>query len=281
MKQSGKGRAIGSGIACIILGIVYLGLVFTDMSNLKKTVDFNQMNAADVGSADYVSGSVNMTMGYYCEETRTKYFIPVGKSRYYLVPFGKDQDKLIGLKVKKSYFEDFDKLVKKTVEYLESGVESASIGTFKGRVKSCDSEESKYLKEFWNGIDMGDTCVEYYVDVTTDSDNYFSLGFGFFILLLGVLVIVLEIKKRKRQGVETRQSTMVSEYGGIGIPVDGMDDFDNFMVNNPDVADGYYHRSETATAVASEEVSEETPKSALSISPDKESEDPSSNSNLF
>lgn len=202
-----KLRRLLTGVVLLMLGIYSLGEGISDWIGLSGDLkDFNALPANECNVGDYVEGDVNWSLGYYCEEETTKEGKTIGKSRYYLIPFGENQDMLIGIKVKESEFEQFEALCDATYA-AEDIPTDIGIGKFQGKIVACDDEESSYLKEFIEeGLELNDGAytdyaVPYYIEPVSSSDGTFGVGFGI-VCCLGGIIIILRCIKNKKHNVE-------------------------------------------------------------------------------
>ena len=247
----------------ILLIVIVLGGYFAvdgyiTKKNIPTAKDLATVSEADIQKGVYVKSDVNFTLGYYCEETTSRRGITTSKKRYYLIPYGADSSKYIGIKISGSNLDEFQKLESSSASYfVGTGQEPASIGTFYGKLKECDSEESKYLKEFFQDIDSQNPeqyYTPYYFELVTEdgAKNLMMIGaamFGVGVLLLIVFVLV-DVKGRKSAayagqsdytsqapntydgqsgpGMSGGQDASQGQFDDLVIPPPGQDNNNNF-----------------------------------------------------
>ncbi len=239
----------------ILLVIIVLGGYFavdgyTTKKNIPTAKDLATISEADIQKGVYVKSDVNFTLGYYCEETTSRRGVTTSKKRYYLIPYGADRSKYIGIKVTSSNMDEFQKLESSSVSYFTgTGQEPASIGTFYGKLKKCDSEESKYLKEFFQDLDSQNPeqfYTPYYFELVTEkgAKNLMMIGaalLGVGILLLIIFVLV-DVKARKNTayaGQNNYASPAPNTYNGqsgpgmAGGPEGSQGQFDDLVIPPP------------------------------------------------
>lgn len=218
----------------ILLVVIVLGGYFAvdgyiTKSNIPTAKDLSTVTDADIKKGVYVKSDVNFTLGYYCEETTSRRGITTSKKRYYLVPYGADRSKYIGIKVSGSNLDEFQKLESSSVSFFTgAGQEPASIGTFYGKLKECDSEESKYLKEFFQDLDSQNPeqfYTPYYFQLVTEDGAKNLMMIGAVMFGVGVLIVVIfvmvDMKGRKNAayaGQNNYASQAPNTYDGQGGP---------------------------------------------------------------
>lgn len=174
--------------------IVYGAFCLVQWYNPK---DFNTLEKDDIRAGMYVEGEVRQTLGYYCAEDTYRNFAHTSTAYYYLIPFGENGDCFIGFKTT-SKTGELDSLTDATIQYLtDEGEEPEGIGTVKGRVYKCDSEELGYLKDFLQGTSI--PYVEYFILETDLFNACLPLGVGVMLFILAVAAGIACKKDEKKQ----------------------------------------------------------------------------------
>ena len=152
---------------------------------------------------------------------------------YYIIPYGEEWEKYIGVRVKESKAPDLDRICDDTWEYLMGNEEITLDNTVlvKGNVRLMDYEESKYFKEWFRDMEFTDDeiedCVVEYVlvddrfaDDISPLRLYLMCGVGIIIFLIGVWAFIKaclglylkDIKKDFAQLGAYAEGQIVSDY---------------------------------------------------------------------
>lgn len=225
---------------------------YISKNNIPTAKDLTTIADADIQKGVYVKSDVNFTLGYYCEETTTFSGVTT-KQRYYLIPYGADRSKYIGIKVSGSDLNEFQKLENSSISYfIGEGQEPDSIGTFCGKLKKCDSEEAKYLKEFFTDFDSQNPeqfYIPYYFQMVTEegAKNLMMIGVAMFSAGLAILIVLVfvDVKARKNTvyggqdnygfpasdtyGGQTGPNTVGGQFDDLVIPPPGQDNRGDFL----------------------------------------------------
>lgn len=197
---------------------------------------------------------------------------------YYIIPYGEEWEKYIGVRVKESKALDLDRICDDTWEYLMGNEEISLDNTVlvKGNVRLMDYEESKYFKEWFRDMEFTDDeiedCVVEYVlvddrfaDDISPLRLYLMCGVGIIIFLIGVWAFIKaclglylkDIKKDFAQLGAYAEGQIVSDYEnactfGKGIRVGRLFTYNTASTSpraylNNNIAWLYQHRTKNYT----------------------------------
>ncbi len=231
-------------LVIIVLGGYIAVDGYITKNNIPTAKDLATATDADIQKGVYVKSDVNFTLGYYCEETTSRSGITTSKQRYYLIPYGTDRGKYIGIKVSDGDLDDFQKLENSSISYFTGvGQEPASTGTFYGKLKECDDEESKYLKEIFQDFDSQNPeqfYTPYYFLLVTEKDVKETMITGIAIFGAGLLILIVfvlvDVKARKNAaygGMDNYASPVSDTYGGQSGTNTVGGQFDDLVISPP------------------------------------------------
>jgi hypothetical protein len=169
-----------------------------------------------------VQGEISASLGYYWESATSRNGVKMNFSeeRIYLIPYGYEGNRFIGINVDYSEFDKFEQLTYMTYAYLEnSGSYPESIGTYEGYIKKCDARMKKMLAQQFSDnlqtLDADDYFMPYYIELHHSSSGLFAVvGLGF--LLAGFVSVFMFFLPRYKDEVENT-ATGLHQYIGTVI----------------------------------------------------------------
>ena len=212
MKQK-KGSVIKDvflGAILLIVGVACFVMQMMDYKEISKPLpDINEMSESDLTVDGFVEGTANATLDYYCEETETVAgFIKVGQSRWYLVPFGQEEEvRYIGVKVGSKQFDEYEQMCADTWKYLEGDTDTLSYSTdIIGKVSTLDSEERQFLDEYAAAVaevqgrtEIDQIFVPYFIDYTSKKEIWIFAGVSLLFAVGGLFLIISTIRSAARR----------------------------------------------------------------------------------
>ena len=151
---------------------------------------------------------------------------------YYIIPYGEDWENYMAVRVKESKAAELDSICDDTWEYLMGNdVSLDRTVSVKGNVRPMDYDESRYFKEWFEGMEFSeDEIDEYAVDYVLVDDRfaddisplrlYLMCGIGILIFFIGIWVLIKaclgiylkNIKKDFAQLGAYAEGQIVSDY---------------------------------------------------------------------
>ncbi|MCM1121239.1 MAG: hypothetical protein NC416_01510 [Eubacterium sp.] len=151
---------------------------------------------------------------------------------YYIVPYGVDGEKYIGVRVSEERASQFDGICDDTWAFLMGeGDTLDSTAAVKGNVRPMDSDEASYYKNWFEEMDFSSDEIDEYVVNYVLVDNtfaddisplrlYLMSGCGILVFFIGVFVLIKactggylkEIKRDFAQLDAHAESQIVSDY---------------------------------------------------------------------
>ncbi len=210
------------GVSFILVGVIMIGMGISDIIASKKPVkDFNNMTPVQCEAGIHVKGEVAATVGYYWESYSKRNGVKMKTStkRIYLIPFGYESDRFIGINVDYSDFDTFEQLKEQTYQYLQGNAEfPQSIGQYEGYVKKCDARMRKALKkgmsEFGQAEVSEDFLMPYYIELHSEASGVISF-IAIVFILAGIVVIVVFWSKFSNESIN--QAKGIYQYVGMVI----------------------------------------------------------------
>lgn len=197
---------------------------------------------------------------------------------YYIIPYGDEWEKYIGVRVKEGKAPELDSICDDTWEYLMGNTDAALDRTVlvKGNVRLMDYDESKYFKEWFRDMEFTDDeiedCVVEYVlvddrfaDDISPLRLYLMCGAGIILFLIGIWVLIKaclgiylkDIKKDFAQLGAYAEGQIISDYEnacvfGKGIRVGRLFTYNTASTSpraylNNNIAWLYQHRTKNYT----------------------------------
>ncbi len=203
-----KVKVIISTIMFAIMGVVLIVIGIKDYSGLRNPKDFLEMDSGDVEKGMYVKGVTNFVLDQYCTETETTLGVFDKETfRWYLIPYGKEMDRYIGVKVGgATNFEKYDQVMADTWAYLNYEIEEPGYDlVVQGKIRRCSGDVKKFLLEYADnyseavGEDCSDMFVEYYIDLTTSKAGVSYIVGGVVLLIFGVIYFLIYANKIKKE----------------------------------------------------------------------------------
>lgn len=137
-------RYLSMGLALILVGIFLASGGIRDViSLLKLPSDFNMMTPSQCKSGEPVQGEISSTIGYYWESVTTRNGIEQDftRKRIYLIPYGYDKNRFIGINIGRDDFGKFEKLMNDTSAYFKGeATYPETIGIYEGYIKNVTPE---------------------------------------------------------------------------------------------------------------------------------------------
>ena len=206
-------KVIKLGIGLLVIGLAGFIMGLRAWIGLSGDVqDFNTMDEVTCQEGAFVEGEISSAFGYYCEEEITKNGTTTSRNRIYLIPFGENQKKFIGIKVSERQFSTFEQLTDETYAHIDGNtLEPQSLGLFQGEIKKCDTEILGYLEETFadlgEDVDSSELYVPYYIECTTlESNVWMTIMGGVASIIGGILLIGQNLKKKRQQKIERETS---------------------------------------------------------------------------
>ncbi|MBR5713115.1 MAG: hypothetical protein IKX54_05920 [Lachnospiraceae bacterium] len=208
-------RLVLAAIVLIGLGAFLAVRGVTIRTHMTKTTDIKDIKIKEAKVDDWLKGTTDEVLDYYCNEYTEKNGNKTENYRWYVVYFeSKDMPEAagggyIGVKVPKKEFDKYEKLKKAGADQYEL--------TYQGQLKKCEGDVLKYKKEAqkaWENeikkesgtvVDLSDYFLSYYIDLTSTKEGTTFLIGGIAMIAIGLicgLIVFFGVRNKKKQEAE-------------------------------------------------------------------------------
>lgn len=199
LKKTSVKRALVSVILLVVIGVVLIGLEFSNvLSLLKGRVQFESLAPDEINDNLIVDANISVNFGAFLEEyeENTKTHVTRTTDMYYVIWTGDEDDtdyRYMGIKVPASDISEMDAMADATYYY-----EYVEPIQYSGAINKMDSEEWEYFQEYFleSGFteeELDEWLIPYYISVGALTGG--AAVWVWIIFVIGILLVVLGIIK--------------------------------------------------------------------------------------